>query len=311
MRKHVLTTDHLRIGNQGVLLIAVGLLSISQITCVQYNECLSSTGDRIGQAAIDFDIRRSVVRTQETPVGNVVADALFDAAQRYCETGANPCPDFALQNAGGIRPETSCGLRDEIPSGPIFEQDVIDLLPFENELAVVRLTGTDIKLALEHAVSQLGQSGESAQAGYFLQVSHLQFNVDCSQEAQVPRADGSGLAQQGSRIQGIHYEQNGDLIPLDEEQEYEVAINTYIASGNDGFLAFLLRNGTELILDDDDNPIPKFNEDQDHVRTNAGAIYTDQQAVVDQFIISAAQDSALGRPPENRIQLNNNCFLGQ
>ena len=297
--------------SRSVRCFSIVYLVFFQLNCVQYNECLNASGERIGQAAIDFDIRRSVVRTQETPIGNVVADALFESAERYCELGNSPCPDFALQNAGGIRPETSCGLRDEIPSGPIYEQDIVDLLPFENELAVVRLTGQDILLALEHAVSQLGQSGESAEAGYFLQVSRLQFEVDCSQEPQVPRADGKGIAQEGSRIQQVHYETNNGLVPLDEDAEYEVAINTYIASGNDGFMAFLLRDGTDLILNDDGNPIPKLNDEQDRVRTTNGDAYSDQQSLIDQFIISSAQNAALGRPPENRIQLNNNCFLGQ
>ena len=183
-------------------------------SCLRYNDCESAVGERIGQAAIDFDIRRSIVRTQETPIGNIVADAIFEAASRTCETGGLPCPDFALQNAGGIRPETSCGLRDEIPSGPVYDQDIKDLLPFENELAVVRFTGADIILALEHAVSQLGRVGEGAEAGYYLQVSHLNYAVDCSQEAHSLRANSDGISQQGGRISEVFIETDGGLEPL-------------------------------------------------------------------------------------------------
>jgi 2',3'-cyclic-nucleotide 2'-phosphodiesterase (5'-nucleotidase family) len=278
--------------------------------CLRYNECESATGERIGQAAIDFDIRRSSVRTQETPIGNVVADAIFETATRKCSAGDLPCPDFALQNAGGIRPETSCGLRDEIPSGPVYEQDVKDLLPFENELAVVRFTGADIMLALEHAVSQLGRIGEGAEAGYYLQVSHLKFSVDCSQEAHSLRANSDGISQQGDRIREAFIEKGNDLEPIAPETEYEVALNTYMADGNDGFLAFLLRNGNDLILNDDGNPVSKLNRDQDIVLASDQEPYSDQKALLEYFNEATSNGLALGRPVESRVILFDTCFSG-
>ena len=75
-------------------------------------------------------------------------------------TSGRNCPVIALQNAGGIRQETTCGLRDIIAEGPLLHQkDVVDMLPFKNELWVVRLKGKDIRLLLEHSVESLGIVG--------------------------------------------------------------------------------------------------------------------------------------------------------
>src|SRR5690606_3763263 len=123
------------------------------LACVEFNECEGAGRERIGTAAIDLDLRESVVRTQEAAVGNLVADALFAVADALCNSGGIPCPDLALQNAGGLRQETACGTRDAIEAGAVYRQDVTDLMPFENQLVVVTMTGADVLRALERGVS--------------------------------------------------------------------------------------------------------------------------------------------------------------
>ena len=71
----------------------------------------------------------------ESPLGNVVADALRDA------TGA----EIGLQNAGG--------LRADLPDEPITAAHVLDVLPFVNTVDTYRLTGAQLLEVLEQSLT--------------------------------------------------------------------------------------------------------------------------------------------------------------
>ena len=73
--------------------------------------------------------------------------------------------DIALTNGGGIRAS--------VKAGPITVGDVFTVLPFDNTLVVMEVTGADIKAALERSVSEYPN-----QLGAFLQVSGLLFEFD-------------------------------------------------------------------------------------------------------------------------------------
>jgi 2',3'-cyclic-nucleotide 2'-phosphodiesterase (5'-nucleotidase family) len=293
--------------SRALALAAVGHLA----GCVQFNECDADRGQRLGNAAIDLDIRESIVRTQEAPIGNLVADAIFTTARAVCADGIVPCPAFALQNAGGIREETSCGRRERIEAGAVYERDIDELLPFENELVVVAFTGADIALALERATSRLGQVGENANVGYFLQVSRLSFDVTCAGEAQTLNADLSGIERPGARVSNIAIDSETGPVALDPLAEYEVALNDYIAQGNDGFLSFLLRDENDnVIVDGDGNPAAKYNPDQDRVLRESGEPLSEKAAVVAYIDALERANVAAGRPAEGRINVDESCFLG-
>ncbi|MFN8176969.1 MAG: bifunctional UDP-sugar hydrolase/5'-nucleotidase [bacterium] len=71
----------------------------------------------------------------ETPMGNAVCDAMLE------ETGA----DFAFSNLGGIR--------DDFGPGSISPRDVFKVLPFDNKLVVVQMSGTLLRDVIETRVS--------------------------------------------------------------------------------------------------------------------------------------------------------------
>ena len=64
---------------------------------------------------------------------------------RNCPVIASKCRRHPSRN--------DCGLRDIIAEA---SKDVVDMLPFKNELWVVRLKGKDIRLLLEHSAESLG-----------------------------------------------------------------------------------------------------------------------------------------------------------
>lgn len=82
----------------------------------------------------------------ECPLLNWATDALWDAAKRL-----SPKPvDIAIVNMGGMR----C----EWPAGPITRQSVFELMPFDNRLVVLTLTGSDI-LDLCESFAKYGGQG--------------------------------------------------------------------------------------------------------------------------------------------------------
>jgi 5'-nucleotidase len=149
----------------------------------------------LGRTRVPLDGLESAVRSRETNLGNLVADAIREAA------GA----EVALMNAGGIR------LDDVLRPGPIHKTDVHAVLLFDNRVARLRLTGAQLREVLDQAVGQAGK-------GAFLQVSGLRVRYDASRPA-------------GSRLLEVRV---GDR-PLDPAARYTLATADFLATGGDGY----------------------------------------------------------------------------
>lgn len=152
----------------------------------------------VAKTDIDLDGARENVRTKETNLGNLSADAVRSIS------GA----DIGFVNGGNIRVS--------IPTGDITFGKVAELFPFGNTIQVKKITGEDLLKVLEISVS-----GYPATQGGFLQVSGLTFAFDPSKDA-------------GSRVQDVAV--NGKA--LDEKAEYTVAINDFLGIGGDGYDVF-------------------------------------------------------------------------
>jgi 5'-nucleotidase/UDP-sugar diphosphatase len=152
--------------------------------------------ERIGEAEMDLDGEN--VRKKETNLGNFIADIMRHAS------GA----DVTLINGGSIR--------TSIKKGEVSVKDVYSVLPFDNYIVVIKLTGRQMREALEHGVSAV-EEGE----GRFPQVSGLAFKYSPSGE-------------RGSRIKEISVAGR----PIDLDGEYTVATNDFLAVGGDGYSAF-------------------------------------------------------------------------
>ena len=115
-------------------------------------------GAVIGETRAALDTRRVAVRAGETAFGNLVADAMRAA------TGS----DIALVNGGGVRGDTV------YPAGTaITRKLVLTELPFGNRTVKLRLSGAQVREALENGVSQVERA-----AGRFPQVSGIAFAFD-------------------------------------------------------------------------------------------------------------------------------------
>lgn len=212
-------------------ILAAMLLGCGSCDVVEkFNESCTASSSTVGTTAVDLDVRKRTLRSQEAPVGNLVADAILAAA-------ADPQVVAAIQNAGGIRPERCAGgERDTIPAGTLTESDLEDLLPFENYLTIVTLTGAQLKSILERSVSALPEETE----GWFVQISQMSFTADCTLQRQVLSVDESAIVTEGARVTAITVAG----VPYSPTASYRIVTNDYVASGEDGFLAMRAATST-------------------------------------------------------------------
>lgn len=147
------------------------------------------------------------VRANETELGNLVTDAMLaKAKEKYPETA------IAMQNGGGIRAA--------IDQGPITVGEVIAVLPFGNDPAVVELTGDEIKQILEYSVRLAPE-----ESGGFLQISGMKFEYDSTKEA-------------GSRVVSMQVKNGEEYVDINSDQTYLVTTNNFTAKGGDGYEVF-------------------------------------------------------------------------
>lgn len=149
----------------------------------------------LGNTPVDLNGVRADVRTSETNLGDLIADAM------RVESGAQ----IALINGGSIR--------DSIPAGDVTKGNIINVLPFGNYIVTKKINGSNLRAALESAAKALPEEN-----GGFLQVSGLSFTIDAA-------------APSGGRIKDVMI----DGKPLDIAAEYVVATNDFLAAGGDDF----------------------------------------------------------------------------
>src|SRR5699024_9094754 len=159
--------------------------------------------EEIGAEALK-DIKNKDTGIGETPIGNLVSDAMLVKAQEKV-----PETVIAFQNGGGIRAT--------IEKGPITVGEVMSVLPFGNDPVAGKLTGQEIKETLEHSIHLAPEYH-----GGFLHVSGMTFKYDSSNEP-------------GDRVIEMKVNLDGEFVDVDLDEEYMVTTNEFTAQGGDGF----------------------------------------------------------------------------
>ncbi|WP_079526622.1 5'-nucleotidase C-terminal domain-containing protein [Solibacillus isronensis] len=161
------------------------------------------------------------VRNSETVLGNIITDGMLAKAKQYTDKKVV----MALQNGGGIRAA--------IPAGNITTGQVITVLPFGNTLALMDVTGAELKAAFEHSVKDAPKEN-----GGFLHISGAKLEYDSSKEA-------------GSRVVSLKYydEATKAYVDVADNETYTVATNAFTAKGGDGFSTFEKAYGEGRVTD--------------------------------------------------------------
>lgn len=163
----------------------------------------ASMSNVIGKCTVDIAWSSPLVRTQEHQLGNFISDALREFADA----------DIGIMNGGGIR--------GGLTTGDITVGDVLKILPFDNKVTVLNVTGQTLWDALENGVS-----GYPETHGRFPQVSGIRYTFDASKPI-------------GERIVSIT---KSDGSPIKMDAWYKLACNDFMAGGGDGYSMFNVLN---------------------------------------------------------------------
>ncbi|WP_026970493.1 5'-nucleotidase C-terminal domain-containing protein [Aliagarivorans marinus] len=246
------------------------IAAVTEITDALNDVLIARDGNILGNSSVYLDGRRSQVRTQETNMGNLTADANLWYAQEYDNT-----VQISLKNGGGIRDDIGYFVyppgstnEDDLQffpnaandttgkgQGDISQFDIEGTLRFNNALVIFDVTAAELYELLEHGVSSYPEQG-----GRFPQVAGMQFSFDPDGDARV--ADGTTVTTVGTRVQNVvvlDADGNKDVVVQDgavmgdPNRVFRMVSLGFLASeqddgtGGDGFpWAFPLENFVEL-----------------------------------------------------------------
>jgi len=168
----------------------------------RYHSLVAELAQPVGQTPVPLEARKKAVRSQETNLGTLIADALREASGT----------DVALVNGGAIRGDTV------FAAGELTRRELLSIFPYADKLVRLQVPGTTLLAALENAVSK---SAEDPEPGRFLQVSGLRFAFDVNRP-------------KGQRVLCVTV--NGK--PLSPTATYSVATLSFLAGGKDGYEMF-------------------------------------------------------------------------
>ena len=171
----------------------------------KYKDLLQKLAEPVGRTGTELDALSISNRTKETNIGNFIADT-YRAA-----TGA----DIGFVNGGSVRADLTYN------PGVLTKRDVLSILPFNNPIVKVELTGKTLKEILEHSVAR-SAIGEDGEPGRFPQVSGIKFSFDTTKPV-------------GSRVTEIFV--GGKR--LMDKAKYTLATSDFLVSrGGDGYTMF-------------------------------------------------------------------------
>ncbi len=224
---------------------AAPIEEVSRIVAALQSVIRDRDGQIVARSGVYLAGRRGDVRTQETNLGNLVADAFLWTARQV-----DPRVAVALKNSGGIRdhigyvtqpPGTTrpdqavyappaanpaSGKRD----GEITRFDIESVLRFNNGLVIVPVTARQLANLMEHAI---GFDGVGVTPdGRFPQVAGMRFSFD---PARPPGERIQSLAVVGDsgEVRDPIVE-HGELIG-DPNRMIRMAVLNFTANGGDGY----------------------------------------------------------------------------
>ncbi|TQV68160.1 bifunctional metallophosphatase/5'-nucleotidase [Exilibacterium tricleocarpae] len=255
-------TDEMGLVENG-LAISDAIDEVAAISDALNGALASRAGNVLGLTSVYLNGERGSVRTEETNLGNLSAQANLEYAQDTDSSAA-----ISIKNGGGIRAPIGfcsippgatgedaleCNPPAGIPGinnpGEISQLDLEIALSFNNSLSLVTLTGAQLKEILEHGVAA---TAAGATPGQFPQVAGIRFSFDPSRTAQT--VDDSVrppvVASAGSRIRNlvvlddngadaggseVVVVQDGVLNPAAAAQTFRVVTLGFIAGGGDRY----------------------------------------------------------------------------
>ncbi|QRN98115.1 bifunctional metallophosphatase/5'-nucleotidase [Archangium violaceum] len=212
---------------------------------------LAKDGTIYGKTQVYLNGLRTSVRTEETNLGNITADANLWYAQQTDDSTL-----ISIKNGGGIRDSIGTVGTGANPTygppaanpaankkaGEISKLDIENSLRFNNDLALVTVTATQLEEVLEHGVAAVAPG---ATPGQFPQVSGIRFEYDSSKQAQVLSTQDLSVVKAGERIRkAVIVDANGEVVDTlvengalvgDPDRTFRVVTLGFMTTGGDTY----------------------------------------------------------------------------
>lgn len=153
-------------------------------------------------------LEKKKINNYQNDIGNWMADVVFDFTNKTFEKKYNKKLDICLLNAGGVRAI--------LPAGNVTTRNAFEIMPFENEVVVLELSGEVIKEIADYII--IGQKPHPMK-GMIIEIEKEKIKT--------------------IKVGGIL---------LDLNKKYYVATNDYLANGGDN-MNFFKKNTQKYVVD--------------------------------------------------------------
>lgn len=196
-------------------------------------------GNIFGKTEVYLEGRRGEVRTEETNLGDLTADANLWYAQKADQTVL-----VSIKNGGGLRDsigsvEAHGGTSTELPpsanpgvgkeEGEVSQLDIANSLRFNNALSLVTVTAEQMLLVLEHAVRA---TTATATPGQFAQIGGIAYSFDKDLPAGQRVLSAALIDEDGNPYMALV--ENGELV-VDPSMAMRVVTLNFLLTGGDGY----------------------------------------------------------------------------
>ena len=233
---------------------------IVEVTAAIDENVSARDGNLFGGTDVFLNGTRSEVRTQETNLGNLTADANLFVAQQY-----DPTVAVSVKNGGGIRDNIGTaiippgGTSDDLEKSPpaanprvgkeegdLSQLDIENSLRFNNELSLLTVTAAELRQIIEHGVAA---TEPGATPGQFPQIGGIAFSFDPTRQAIAFERDAEGVATalqtEGERVRSLAIlNEDGSVVDVvvrdgevvgDGNREIRLVTLNFLAGGGDGY----------------------------------------------------------------------------
>ena len=176
-------------------------------------------GTVFAKTEVALDGEKANVRTGETNLGDLIADAMLWQAGLLDEG-----VDAAVTNGGGIRAS--------IAAGDITKKDINTVLPFGNTLYVVKVTGAELLEALEASTYCTPEA-----IGGFPQVAGIEFTVNTGAQFDTKELYPGSTYGKPASINRVMIQTVGGEA-FNPEETYTIVTNDFMGAGGDTYYAF-------------------------------------------------------------------------
>jgi 5'-nucleotidase / UDP-sugar diphosphatase len=264
----------------------------------------------LGKTSVFLNGTRDSVRTEETNLGNLTADANLFVARQRDQTAV-----LSLKNGGGIRDNigaisessgsTNSNDVQRLPpqanpiagkeEGDISELDIENSLRFNNSLSLITVTAAQLKEIFEHGVAG---SRAGATPGQFPQVGGVSFSYDLTRAARVATNNATAATVAGDRIRTLAItDTDGDTTQVvvqdgqivgDPNRTFRIVTLGFIADGGDNYPIPLFASANPTLVNRVN--LPAEVAEQTAFANYISAKYPGGNFVFNQADVAASQD---------------------